>query len=354
MIRKTLISVIVIFISISGFSQTQVEKDEAVNLTFKAIKLMDSGSYKESIKLLKKACKLDPNVYSYPYELGYAYYLKGDLKKSIKTFEKVVGMDSITDQCYQMLGNVYDINGNPEKAIETYNVGLQMFPNSGRLYLELGVMHISDPGKAIEFHEKGIEVEPSYPSNYYWASKIYCNSSTKMWGLLYGEIFMNIERGSKRTEEISKLLLEVYDSAIDFTSDTSTSVSFCGDLILDVEDFDKIPFSIMYEACSGFAIAGMKEVNLESVANMRKNFIDYYFNQGFELDYPNFVFDWHQYLSSLDYFESYNYWLLMQGKPEEFNEWYEINKDEFDDFIEWFIDNPMVVDEKCNFHRNDY
>jgi len=64
MIRKILISVIVIFISISGFSQTQVEKDEAVNLTFKAIKLMDSGSYKESIKLLKKACKLDPNVYS--------------------------------------------------------------------------------------------------------------------------------------------------------------------------------------------------------------------------------------------------------------------------------------------------
>lgn len=44
----------------------------------------------------------------------------------------------------------------------------------------------------------------------------------------------------------------------------------------------------------------------------------------------------------------------MQGSPDEFNGWYDLNKERFDSFINWFSENPMLIDEKNTFHRFDY
>lgn len=352
--KNTLTLFLLISLSSVGFSQTDADKKEAYDYAMEAIKLMDNGEIEKSIELLEKSCKLDPENYNYPYELGYAYYMKEDYNKAIVIYERVTKLKNITDQCYQMLGNAYDMNKQRDKAIEAYSRGLEEFPQSGRLYLELGNVHKDDFNKALEYYEKGIGVDPKYPSNYYWATKIFCNTRDEMWGMIYGEIFMNIERGSKRTEEISKLLFDTYLSQIQFKSDSSFSVSFCQNAIVYSDKKKALPFGMVYEPSLSFAIIGEDTITLYTLNKIRDKFISFYEERGFFKTHPNVLFDWHKKLIKENQFESYNYWLLMQGAPDEFAAWRNSNQTKFEIFINWFKSNPMPIDEKNMFLRINY
>lgn len=293
--RKFIAILFLTTLTILSFAQSKKDKEKAYNKAIEAIKLMDSGEIDKSIKLLEESCKLDPQDINYPYEIGYAYILKENYPESIKYFEKVVEMKGATDQSFQMLGNAYDFNNEPEKAIETYNLGLEKLPKSGRLYLELGVMyHENDWDKALEFHEKGIEVAPTFSSNYYWASRIFCSSTEEIWGVLYGEMFLNIERGSKRTEEISKLLFDTYFSEIQFQTDTAFSVSFSKNNVVDMESkTPKLPYGVgVFEPCLMFACLGEDTITIESLNRIRTKFISFYNDRNFVEMYPNVIFDW--------------------------------------------------------------
>lgn len=354
--RKITAILILTSLTLLSFAQSKDDKQKAYDKAIEAIKLMDSGEVDKSIKLLEKSCKLDPENMNYPYELGYAYYLKEDYAKSIEYYEIVISMKDVNDRSFQMLGNAYDMNGQREKAIETYNLGLEKFPESGRLYLELGVMyHENDWNKALEFHEKGIEFAPTFSSNYYWASKIFCNSDEEIWGVLYGEMFLNIERGSKRTEEISKLLFDTYFSEIQFQTDTAFSVSFSKNGMVNMEEKNpQLPYGVgVFEPCLMFACLGEDTITIESLNRIRTKFISFYYDKEFVKKYPNILFDWHKSLIKDGHFECYNYWLFMKGSNE-FNDWHATNEEKFNEFINWFSENPMPIDEKHTFHRKDY
>ena len=63
---------------------------------------------------------------------------------------------------------------------------------------------------AIVQWEKGIEVDPNYSSNYYYAAKYYADENNIFWSTIYSEIFINIESLTKRTTEIKNILLNNY------------------------------------------------------------------------------------------------------------------------------------------------
>lgn len=351
---KQFIVIVLIFISASVIGQTQ-DKEKAKELKQAAIQLMDDGNFDESIKLLKQAEKLDPNNYVYQYEIGYAFYVQEDYKNAVKTSEKVIKYETATDMCYQMLGNSYDMAGNPEKAIEAYIKGIEKFPNSGRLYLELGNMQ-NDLTRALQYYEKGIEVDPTYPSNYYRAAKLFLeNSDQEVWGMIYGEIFLNLERTTDRTDEISKMLYDTYKNEIKITSDTSYSVSFCKNSTISppAEDEITLPFGMIYENILLFSIINIDSINLLSLNSIRTNFLNLYFEKGFNKEYPNVLFDWQKTIEENGFLESYNYWLMMIGNEDEFYIWHEINKYKFSDFVDWFNENQIEIDDSNRFLRKE-
>jgi hypothetical protein len=70
------------------------------------------------------------------------------------------------------------------------NKVLQDFRNSGALNSDYGeFISSTNPAEAIKYWEKGIEVDPNYSGNYYFATKYYAQKGNIIWGLLYGEIF---------------------------------------------------------------------------------------------------------------------------------------------------------------------
>jgi len=359
------IGLVLIFIGMLSvcYSQTKEDKTKAYEMAGEAIKLMDAGDYDKSIDMLTECEALDPKNYIYPYEIGYAYLFKKDYKKATKIFKKVVNYEGCTDECYTMLGNAYDMNSQSDKAIDAYHEGLKRFPNSGRLYFELGVAFEGQKeyNKALDSYENGIAVLPSYASNYHTVSFLFgAYTDEKIWGLMYGELFANIERGSKKTEEVSRLLHNVYTTSINIESKTEASVSFTKSMEMQLPkkgEEMKMPFGMVYEMTMILAVTpelSKKEIKIEELSRIRTNFIKSWFENNRQDDYPNILFDWHKKLIDLDHFEAYNYWLLMKGNEKEFEFWMANNGPKWDAFIKWFTDNPMKIDDQNKFHRLQY
>lgn len=359
------IFIVVLFVSfgLSSFGQTKDNKVKAYEIAIEAIKIMDNGEIEKSIKMLKESQKLDSENYNYPYEIGYAYYLQKDYRNAIKTLKGVIKYKDNSDQCFTLLGNIYDFDKQPEKAIEIYNKGLIKFPKSGRLYYELGNVQevLKKYDNALESWENGITVSPSYPSNYHTASIYYCKYTTeKIWGVIYGELFINIERGSEKTSQISKLLFDTYKSSISIKSKTEAGVSFSKTMQMTLPkegEEMKLPFSMPYEMTMILAVTSEleeKELGIKSFNKIRTSFINNWYENKRNIEYPNILLDWHKKLIDLGYFESYNYWLLMKGNEDEFDKWTTNNKEKFDKFIEWFTENPLTIDEQNNFQRLQY
>jgi tetratricopeptide (TPR) repeat protein len=335
---------------------------EIYKLTQFRLHSLDNGQLDESIQLLEEAQQLDPDRFDYPYELAYAYYVKEDYKTAIKILEKNTEHKGVTEQLYQLLGNSYDILGNTDKAFNAYNAGLKKFPNSGIIYLEEGNVYWNkkEYGKACSFYEKGIEVDPKTPSNYYRAARIYCNSTEEVWGMIYGELFMNLERNSKRTSEISKLLFDTYKSQIKFSSDTSFSVSFSKNATIDEGDLKdpgkmKLPFGVgVYEPTLMFSMLSTKSIDIHSLDNIRSEFIDNYFKNGHDKTYPNILFSYQKKVKDTGHLEAYNHWILMKGDQAGFDKWQSENKDKWERFIQWFGDNGLKINDTNKFYREQY
>lgn len=351
----------IIFIAFLQLTHGQSNKEKAHDIGMQAIQYSKKGDYSKSLELLKEARKLDPENIVYSYEIALAHTYKKEYKKSIKILNKLRKSKDVHDKIYQLIGVNYSLNGQANKAIEFFDKGLKKFPNSGILHLERGNMELyaEEYSSALSYYEKGIIAEPSFPSNYYWASKLYCSSSESVWGLIYGEIFMNLERNSKRTAEISQLLFDTYKSKISFTSDTSMSAKFCDKIIVDVSNFNdstgfKMPFCMIFGTSILLAIINEKEINISSLDRIRQTFIDHYFSSDSHNTHPNILFEYQKKIKQAGHIEAYNHWILMKGDPKGYEEWYLKNEEKWEAFIDWFTENRIKIDKNNYFHRKQY
>ena len=350
-------SFFLVILLIGGAVSAQSNKDLAIKKGQEAISLMDGGQIEASIKLLEESMKLDPENLDFPYEMGYAYYLAKDYQKTINILKELAKKKAANDLVFQLLGNSYDMIGKRDKAIDTYQSGLKRIPKSGRLHLELGGMYLvtEEFDKAINYYENGIEAEPGYPSNYYRLAKMFLNSDEEIWGMIYGELFMNLERNTARTAEISKTLYDTYKSQIQFTSDTSFNVSFSKNVIEFTAKKFELTYGIaVYEPTLMISMLSEKTIDLSSLDRIRTAFVMNYFQNKRDKQYPNVLFDYHNSILKEGHMEAYNHWILMKGDEEGFVRWKDANADKWDSFVAWFNPNPIRVDNKNKFLRTDY
>lgn len=347
---------IALFVLVGSTTLGQTPNDAATSKLKQAIALEDNGNYNDALKLLEEAQKLDPANTVYPYEIAYVWYCQNQYQKIVDKLIQLKDKPDSFDRLYQLLGNSYDILKQGDKAIAIYEEGLKKFPRSGCLYLERGVIPLDEKkyDEALRYFEKGIEVAPDFPSNYYWAAKLYCNSTEPIWGMLYGELFMNLERNGKRTEEISKLLFDTYKSQITFPAPGKVSVSFSKQIITDGRKPDKMPYSLIYESTMGVAVATETAVDLNSLDRIRQHFLKFYYDRGFDKTYPNVLFAYQDKITKAGCMEAYDHWLLLKGDEDAFNNWRTQNPAKWQDFIKWFGADPLKLNDENRFYRAQY
>jgi hypothetical protein len=141
---------------------------------------------------------------------------------------------------------------------------------------------------------------------------------------------------------------------IKLVNDSSVSVSFSKNNIIDPHDV-KLSFGVgVYEPVLLLSIASVRDFNMDSFSKIRSDFIDLYYKKNLEDIYPNVLFSYQKKVKDAGHIDAYNHWILMQGNINSFADWQQANEDQWNSFVEWFSIYPIRVTSKNKFVRGQY
>ena len=291
---KKIFSLLILSSLILG-NNVSAQSTEQLHETAKAF--MRQGDYSNSILVLNRALQQMPENTAFAKDLALSYYYLKDNLKALEIIKPVLDSKDADDQCFQIAGNIYKQLDQPKECEKVYRKGLKKFPASGPLYSELGEIVFPDSKmEAIKNWEKGIETDPSYSKNYYNAARFYFFSADRVWAIIYGEMFVNMDPVGIKTPEIKQLILDSYkklftEKMIEKTAKIKSS-------------FVKSYLEVMNNQ-SGLTAGG---INAEVLSMIRARFIIDWFSAK---NRPEFkLFSYHQQLLKEGMFEAYNQWLF--------------------------------------------
>ena len=295
-----------------------VMAQDAAQLHETAREFMRQGDFSNAILVLNRAIKMQPNNLEIAKDLGLNYYFAKDYSKALDIYKPLIERADADDQCFQITGDIYLAQDNPKECEKVYKKGLKKFPESGALYNELGeLLWAQKDYSAIKQWEKGIESDPGFSKNYYNASKYYYFTTDKVWSILYGEIFLNIEPSSTAAPEIKNILLESYKKLF-------------ADPDLEKGNTDKGGFTEAYlQTMNKQSALVASGINAESLTMVRARFIlDWYNDLGNK--FPFKLFELQRQLLQEGMFDAYNQWIFTaaQNLPA-YQNWITVNSNEY-------------------------
>jgi tetratricopeptide (TPR) repeat protein len=285
---------------------------------------MRQGDYANAIVVLNRARQQDGQNLAVNKDLALSYYFQSNYKEALEIITPLLDRDDVDDQCFQIAGSIYKQLNRPDDCEKLYKKGLKKFPQSGALYNELGELLWSRQDyDAIKRWEEGIEKDPSYSKNYYNAAMYYYLTTDRIWSLLYGEIFVNMEPLSSRSPEIKEILAESYKKLF--------SVADQEQIYKSKNSFEKAFLKTMLNQ-TPIVSSG---INVDALIMIRTRFILDWMNDS-NKKYPFRLFEYHRQLLQEGLFEAYNQWLFgaSQNLPQ-FQSWVSAHNEEYSQFTDF-------------------
>jgi tetratricopeptide (TPR) repeat protein len=314
--------VLIISMGSPAFSQTTATDTKSAQETARAF--TRQGDYTNALVVLTEALKKEPQNIELTKDIAFNYYLEKEYDKGIGVAKGLVDRPDADVTSYQILALLYKAIGQVKECDKLYKSGIRRFPHSGVLLNEYGEMlWAKQDYSAIRYWEKGIEIDPNFSGNYYNAARYYFFTKDKVWGLVYGEIFLNLESYTKRTAEIKDLLLEGYKKL--FT-----------DVNMQKDQDMKSPFIVAYVNIVGklgFTVA--QGITAESLTVLRTKFIINWFDT-YPTNYPFRLFDYQRQLLKSGMFDAYNEWLFgAADNLTAFQTWSTTHATEYNRFVDF-------------------
>jgi tetratricopeptide (TPR) repeat protein len=287
-----------ILLLIVACSQPTLFAQDVKQLYTNAREYMHKGDFANAILILNRALLLEPGNLEITKDLSLNYYYSKDFNKCLEVIKPILDKSNVDDQCFQIAGDAYWAMNDAKETENMYRRGIKKLPNSGALYNELGkVLWTQNDFSAIKEWEKGIENDPGFAGNYYSACKYYYLTTDKVWSLLYGEIFININPYGTETPEIKNILLEGYKKLF-------------ADANLEKNNKEKNSFATAYlktmNKQSSLALSG---INTESLIMIRTRFI-LEWDASYADKFPFKLFQLHKQYIQEGLFEAYNQWVF--------------------------------------------
>ena len=299
------------------------QSEDAKTLHETAKTFMRSGDFDNAIIVLTRALQQDKKSLELQKDLAMSYYLKRDYTRALETVKNLMDRDDADVVCFQIAGNVYKALEEAKECEKVYRKGLKKFPKSGPLYSEFGeLLWATKNFSALDQWEKGIQLDPAYSGNYYNAALYYFYTKDKVWSLIYGEIYINMESLSERGLAMKQLLFKAYKEKLFAEADLTKG-----------EEKNKNEFAKAFlQTISKQSSVANKGITVETLTMIRSRFIlDWYQNNATK--FPFRLFDYHQQLLKAGMFDAYNQWLF--GPVENlatYDNWTKTHADQYEAF----------------------
>lgn len=294
---RTFLLVILSFVLVA---QVQAQEPDVRKLHETAKTFIRTGDYSNALMILERALQIEPKDLELLKDYAFTLYLKKDYARALEVAKPFAERKDVDVQAYQILAMVYKALEERKESEKLYKAALKKFPSSGALYNEFGEMLWAkkDFGEAVKQWEKGIETDPNYSGNYYNVAKYYYFSQDKWWGLIYGELFVNLESYSQRTVEIKGMLLEGYKKL------------FTGGDVLKGQDikneFVAAGLGLMQKHGNSIINSG---ITPETITILRSRFILDWYAQ-YATKFPFRLFEHHQQLQRMGLLDAYDQWIF--------------------------------------------
>lgn len=317
--KKIFSFLLVLSVAFSAFAQP--EDPKVMHETAKTF--MRSGDFDNAIIVLNRALQNDNKNLEMLKDLVMCYYLKRDFVKASEGVKTLIDRDDADVVVFQIAGNIYKALEQVKECEKLYKKGLKKFPKSGPLFSEYGeLLWETKDFSAIKQWEEGIKVDPGYSGNYYNAALFYFYTKDKVWSLIYGEIFVNMESLGERGTAMKQLLLQGYKEKL-----------FADANLMKGEENMKSEFAKTFlERMAELTSLANKGLTTETLTMIRTRFIlDWYSNNATK--YPFRLFDYQRQLLSEGMFNAYNQWLF--GTTENlaaYENWTKTHTEEYNNF----------------------
>lgn len=313
----------VVTLVLQGMAQTPTVKEFQAS----AMALMQQGDFSNAMVALEKAKALEPQNLETLKNIAFCHFLQRNFAESIEAAKLAIELPSADQQSFQMLGMAYKAIADYASANKLYKRALKKFPDGGIIYSEYGesLMQENKKEDAIATWEKGIELAPSYSGNYYHAAKYYYKEMNWIRVLIHGELFVNLESYSARTDEVKKALLDAYKNIL------RPIVKTPYHLIPKYSEFEKKQLAI-YDKTKQQVAEGL---TMDHIGSIRTRLLMEWMSDNAK-QFPYQLFLHWQHMIREGIFEAYNQWLFGAAFGEDaYKNWLNTHAEEaqkFNDF----------------------
>jgi len=317
-----------------AFAQDTWPSPEVEQMYHHALEYAAMGNYKDAITTYRQAIVLAPAMPVLYKELGRTLYLSGNYKEAAQTLQQLTKKRGADAECFQLLAQSHLQQNETKEARFAINKGLDRFPASGLLYHEQGILYDlkNHHEQALDSWRQGIRKDPEFAANYIAAAKACFACGHEVWGLLYGEIYLNISADTTYDSAFKNMLFKGYKLMFDNIA-TSKASSEPADSFIDAV---KQTYRLLTPVVSD-------GITTENLTMVRTRFImDWMHKYGKE--YPFSLFTYQDYLIRNGLFDIYNEWLFGKAEsPAEYKAWNEFHPVEMDIFLQKKKEHPLHI-----------
>jgi tetratricopeptide (TPR) repeat protein len=341
---------LILFACNPAYAQDTWPSPEVAQMYRHAISYMDNGNFKDAVTTFKQAILLAPDKMVLYRDMGRAQYLSGDYAEAEKSISSFLSMHepAADAQCYQLLAASGAALGKYKDARKAIKEGLVRFPDSGILYRELGNIYHKEKKQdaALNAWIDGIEKAPAYSGNYYEAARVYLATDNVLWGLLYGEIYLCMERDTTGAQELKRLLFSGYKTMFDNIAKLPAAKDGNVFKSATVNGFEAAVMNT-YVSLTPVVSDGITTENLTMV---RTRFLMDWF-LAYAKKYPFSLFSYEDEMVRTGHFDIDNEWLFGKAeRAEQFEAWNKFHDGDLDRFMSWQRVHPLKTN--ANEHYN--
>lgn len=336
--KNGLILLFLLFTTLTIYAQPSSEK-----LIREGVSLHDKGRYKEAIALYEEALKVNPSSMSAVYELSLSYLQLKKYDESIKYSSRVISANfqPLLMDAYIVKGTALANQDKMNDAIRLLNEALEKCGDEYLLHFNLGLCYFNkkDNKMAVQHLRKAIELDATHSSAFLLYAYALNDLGRWVQSFYSFHFFLLLEPNTDRSKDAFGEMMDILNTKLDNGSE-KLSLEEGIDRKRIYDDLQqKKPFNVNSTTQYKYFVESSKMIffTLGQMQNDTQSGLLWYF----------FVPTYEEILGS-GHFDAYCRYVSVAYFPESLK-WWNNNKAQVDDFIEWFENGQSSGDEEAEY-----
>lgn len=336
--RGTFIIFFLLFTTITISAQTSSDK-----LIRQGVSLHDKGKYKEAIASYEEALKVNPTSMSAVYEMSLSYLQLKDYEKALKLSSRVIegGFQALLMDSYIVKGTALANMNKMNEAIKVLNEAVSRCGDEYLLHFNLGLCYFNDKNNrmAVQHLRKAIEIDATHASAFLLYGYALNDIGRWVQSFYSFHFFLLLEPNTDRSKDAFGEMMDILNAKLEPRSE-ALSMEEGVDRLRIYNAIQKVKSGATDNASQyKFFVEASKALffHLSQMQNDAQSGLLWYF----------FVPTYEEILGS-GHFETYCRYVSVAYFKESLD-WWDKNKTEVDNFIEWFEHGQGEADEEADY-----